>query len=314
MTGPATSVILLLALAALGFLTVLTVAGELVRYRLGPHRTDPGVESFMTRVHSWWGLVILFTLALLAGRWGVIALFAFAAFAALREFITFSAKSRADHPALAAAFFLVLPSQFLLLALGDTALFSIFVPVYAYLLLPLLSALRNDPRRFLERISEAQWALMICVYAMSHVPALLGLPLPGGPDAGLLLIVFLVATVQIAELGDVFFGRAYGRHRIAPAVSPRTWEGVGAAIVLAMAMAALFHWITPFGPLGAALMAAASSATALAGGLILSTIKREKGIRDWSHLIPGHGGILDQWAGTAFAAPVFYYLTRAVLT
>jgi phosphatidate cytidylyltransferase len=59
-------------------------------------------------------------------------------------------------------------------------------------------------------------------------------------------------------------------------------------------------------------MAAAAALAGLAGTIVLIAIKRDKGVQDWSHLIPGQGGILDQLAGVLFAAPVFYHLTRLV--
>jgi phosphatidate cytidylyltransferase len=58
------------------------------------------------------------------------------------------------------------------------------------------------------------------------------------------------------------------------------------------------------------LMASAAAAAALAGTLVLAAIKRERGVRDWSHLIPGQGGVLDQWGGVFFAAPLFYHLAH----
>ena len=104
-------------------------------------------------------------------------LFAFAAFAALREFATYTAKAREDHAMLALAFFVILPLQFLWVAIGARGLFTVFIPVHVFLLLPLLAALRGSPHRFLARVAETQWALMVCVYCASHVPALMTLRL-----------------------------------------------------------------------------------------------------------------------------------------
>ena len=79
----------------------------------------------------------------------MIVLFAFASFTALREFITLTVHARGDHLALAAAFFVVLPVQYYLIWIDWYGLYSIFIPVYAFLLLPIVAALRGDTRRFL---------------------------------------------------------------------------------------------------------------------------------------------------------------------
>lgn len=217
--------IVVLTLAAFAILLALTLFVEVLRMRAPDGADLPGVEVFMTRIHSWWAMIILFSLALLTGLTGVVVLFAIAAFAALREFYTFSDKSRADHPALVAAFFVILPAQFLFVWLGWSGLFAIFIPVYAFLLLPVVQVLRGDAQRFLIRVAETQWGLMICVYCTSHVPALMTLPLPGDTGRGVLLIAFLVIAVQGSELLDFYIGRRFGKRRVAPALSPKTWEG-----------------------------------------------------------------------------------------
>lgn len=303
--------IMLLALGAGGILLALTIFAEVLRARSTP---GPMVETFATRVESWWAMVILFALALLIGPLGIVLLFAFASFAALREFATFAAKSRADHLTLALGFFVVLPLQFMFVFMDWPGLFTVFIPVYAFLLLPVISVLRGAPERFLMRTAEIQWGLMVCVFALSHIPALMRLHVPGGEGREILLIAFLIVVVQAGDLLDFFFGRRLARrqmgHRIVPGLSPKTWEGAALGIASAALIGFAISWITPFGPLGAALMAGIASATGMAGNLVLTAIKRDKGVKDWSHLIPGQGGYLDQLDSVIFAAPVFWHLTH----
>lgn len=298
--------ILVLFTGAFAALVTMTLIGEGLRLRRPGAR---GVEIFMTRVHSWWSMVILFTLALLLGRTGIALLFGFASFAALREYYTLADKARADHLTLAAAFFVVLPLQYVAVWTGAAGIAGVLIPVYAFLLLPALTALRGDPQRFLVRISEAQWGLMIGVYCISHVPLLLALDIPDHAGRGVLLVAFLVMVVQASDLVDFFAGRRFGRRRIVPGLSPKTWEGAAIGVAAAGLLGFLLAPITPFGPLGAVVMALTISAIGKAGNLVLTAIKRDKGIRDWSHLIPGHGGVLDQLDSVIFAAPVFYHLT-----
>ena len=299
--------ILLLILGTAAVLTALTVTAETLRARVPAGRRVQGVESFAARVRGWWAMAILLALALLLGRAGVVLLFALAAFAALREFATYTAKAREDHLALALAFFAALPLQFLFVGLGYPGLFTIFIPVYVFAGFSVLAALRGSPTRFLPRVAETQWALMICVYGASHVPALMTLPLE---DGGTLLIPFLVLAVQGGEIAESVAGRSLRGRRIAPQLSPRNWWGAGAGVGAAALVGLLLSWLTPFGPQGAMLMAVLASGAGLAGTLVLAAIKRERGVRDWSHLIPGQGGVLDQWGGAFFAAPLFYHLTH----
>jgi phosphatidate cytidylyltransferase len=312
MTSQTTFDILLLTFGVLVLLALLTLLGEILRARLPHGETSPVVETFMTRVHSWWTIVILLSLAVLSGKIGILLLFAFASFAALREFFTYAYKRRADHLSLALGAFVILPLQYLFVGLGWTGLYTVFIPVYAFLLLPIVSALRGDPKRFLVRVAEMQWGLMICVYCVSHVPALMSLGMPDGSDRSVLLIVFLVMVVQVGDLFDYYAGRRFGRRKIAPGLSPKTVEGAATGILAAALIGAALSWITPFGPPGAAVMAALASTAGMFGSLVFAAIKRDKGVKDWSHLIPGQGGFLDQLDSVIFAAPVFYHVMHLV--
>ncbi|MDP5359964.1 MAG: phosphatidate cytidylyltransferase, partial [Paracoccaceae bacterium] len=147
----------------------------------------------------------------------------------------------------------VLPLQYVFVGLGWTGLFTVFIPVYAFLLLPMISALRGDPKRFLVRVAETQWALMIAVFCVSHVPALMSIDIDGYGDRSVLMIAFLVMVVQFGDLLEYFFGRRIGRTKIAPGLSPKTWEGLVMGVLSAMIIGATLNWITPFGVIGAAL-------------------------------------------------------------
>ncbi|NBD28657.1 MAG: phosphatidate cytidylyltransferase [Alphaproteobacteria bacterium] len=308
-----TTDILLLFLGTCGLLLALTLVGEFLRARYGPGGDNPVIETYMTRVHSWWAMVLLVSLALLTGKIGVLVLFGFASFAALREFLTLTYKRQADHMTLALAFYVVLPLQYLFVGLGWQGLYTVFIPVYAFLLLPIVSALRGDADKFLARVAETQWGLMIAVYCASHVPALMQLQFAGFPiDRGVLLIAFLVMVVQFGDLLDFFFGRRIGRTQIIPGLSPKTWEGMICGTACAMLVGAGLAWLTPFGVAGAMLMAGAASLSGHFGALVFAAIKRDKGVKDWSHLIPGQGGFLNQLDSVLFAAPVFYHLSHLV--
>ena len=308
-----TSDLLTLFAATCGLMAVLTFVGELLRIRAGDD--NPVVLTFMTRLRSWWGMIILFTLALIIGKFGILVLFAFASFAALREFLTLTSKRRADHLSLALAFFVVLPLQYIFIALDWQGLYTVFIPVYAFLLLPIVSVMRGNSERFLVRVAETQWALMITVFCMSHVPALLTIQIEGYPaDRGILLIAFLIMVVQSGDLLDFFFGRRFGKTRIIPEISAKTWEGMAGGVISATIIGGLLAWMTPFSILGAMGMAAIASLVGCFGNMVFAAIKRDRDVKDWSHLIPGQGGFIDQLDSVIFAAPVFYHITTLIWT
>jgi phosphatidate cytidylyltransferase len=288
-----------------------TLVGQALSRR-GGGVPNPVVDNLNQRIRAWWAMVILIGIAFVFGKPGVILLFAFASFTALREFITLTETRRGDHYALVVAFFVILPAQYMLVALDWYGLYSIFIPVYAFLFLPIIAAFRADTTRFMERIAVAQWALMLAVFCLSHVPALITLDLPGYEGRRrILLIAFLVIVVQSSDVLQYVFGKLYGRRKIAPNLSPsKTLEGFVGGVSAATLIGAGLWWITPFSIWQAGMMALVICLMGFLGGLVMSAIKRDRGVKDWGQMIEGHGGVLDRLDSVVFAAPVFFHLTR----
>jgi phosphatidate cytidylyltransferase len=143
------------------------------------------------------------------------------------------------------------------------------------------------------------------------VPALLYLSIPGYQGGNVGLIAFLVVVVQLSDVMQYVCGKLFGRRRIAPGVSPsKTVEGFAGGIGTAVLVGAALWWITPFSPWQAAALALVASLMGFLGGLVMSGIKRDRGVKDWGHLIPGHGGFIDRLDSVIFAAPVFFHLVR----
>ena len=280
-----------------------------IRCRGGPRQAV--IANLNARIRAWWVMIAMATAALLAGRTAVILLFALLSFLALREFVTLAAVHGSDHSALLAAFFVALPVQYYLVAIGWYGLFCIFIPVFGFVSLPILAALSADPRNFLSRAAETQWGLMTCVYCISHVPALLMLEIPGYANRSVVLLVFLVAVAQSSDVLQYVWGKLLGRRKIAPELSPsKTAEGFLGGVASAVLLGALLTPITPFRPGQAAAMGMVITLMGSLGGLVMSAIKRDLGVKDWGHTIPGHGGILDRLDSICFSAPMFFHLTR----
>lgn len=274
-------------------------------------RDDPTLANLTARINAWWVMVAAIGAAFWIGPTGIVVLFALASFFALREFVTLAPTRPGDHVALVVAFFLVLPLQYFLVAKQWYGMFVIFIPVYVFLFLPIFAALGKDTERFLERSAKLQWGLAIAVYCVSHVPALLMLDIPGYEGRNALLLFFLVFVVQVSDVLQYVWGKLFGRHKVAPSLSPsKTVEGLVGGVLSASALGAALWWITPFTPWQAAGLALAVTAMGFLGGLVMSAIKRDQGVKDWGRMIEGHGGMLDRLDSVCFAAPVFFHLVR----
>jgi phosphatidate cytidylyltransferase len=272
---------------------------------------SPVIDNLNARINAWWVMVGVLGGAFWLGHGAVILLFAAISFFALREFITLTPTRGGDYPALVAAFYCVLPVQYLLIADDWYGLFAIFIPVYVFLLLPILASLGGDTTGFLERAAKVQWGMMIAVFCISHVPALLTLDIPGFAGRNLLLIAWLVLVVQISDVLQYVCGKLFGKRKIAPQLSPsKTVEGFAGGIALATLVGASLFWITPFDFWQAALIALVVTLLGFFGGLVMSAIKRDRGVKDWGHMIEGHGGMLDRLDSVCFAAPIFFHLLR----
>ncbi len=294
-------------------LAVATTVGRVLRLRLAEGVSSSVIDNLNARIDAWWAMVIAVGLAFLGGKAGVMVLFGLLSLLALREFVTLTYTRRSDHLALALAFYIALPVQYALIWIEWYGLFSIFIPVYGFLILPIVAALRADPTRFFDRIAAVQWALMLAVFCLSHVPALLTLHIPGYEGRQLLLIAFLVIVVQSSDVLQYVWGKLLGRHKIAPTLSPsKTWEGFIGGVLSASLLGAALWWITPFSMLEAGLIALMVNLMGFFGGLVMSAIKRDHGVKDWGHLIAGHGGVLDRLDSVLFSAPVFFHVVRYV--
>lgn len=297
-----------------GVFATLTLASGIaawLRWRLAPGASTATVDNLSARIKAWWVMIGLLALAFWIGPLGVIWLFAFISFQSLREFISLTYTRRGDHHALLWIFFFFLPLQYFLIGINWYGLFSILIPVYAFLLLPIASSLGEDTTRFLERAAKVQWGLMICVYSLSHVPALMTLDIPGYEGRNALLIVFLILTVQSSDVFQYVWGKLFGKHKLSAAISPsKTVEGLVGGVLTSTAVGAALWWMTPFLPWQAALMALAINIMGFFGGFVLSAIKRDRGVKDWGHMIEGHGGMLDRVDSISFSAPIFFHLIR----
>ena len=306
---------LLLVGGIVALLALASLITAVLKSRQPAGTLNPVIANLDARVRAWWVMVSIFSAALFTGGLGSVILFALTSFFALREFLTLTPTRPADHRALFWAFFVVVPLQYVLVAQRWYGAFAIFIPVYVFLFIPIRCAVGGDARHFLERTAKIQWALMVCVYCVSHVPALLMLDIPGFSGANARLVLFLVLIAQLSDVLQYVWGKLFGRHKIAPVLSPsKTWEGFLGGILSASAVGTALWWATPFNPWQAAALSLVITIMGFFGGLVMSAIKRDRGVKDYGNLIEGHGGVMDRIDSICFAAPVFFHLVRYYFT
>ena len=293
-----------------GVLLFASIVGGMLAWR-ADGKPNAVIENLNARIKAWWVMAALIGIALWSGKTATVLLFAFVSFVALREYATLSPTRRGDHWALVVSFFIILPFQYFLVWIQWYGLFTILIPVHMFLILPLLEALSGDTRQFMQRTATVQWGLMLTVYCISHVPALLFLEIPGYEGRNAFLIVFLILVVQSSDVLQYVWGKLFGKHKIAPRLSPsKTLEGFVGGVASATALGAAMWWITPFSPWQAALLALVINLMGFVGGLVMSAIKRDRGVKDWGALIEGHGGMLDRVDSVCFSAPIFFHVVR----
>jgi len=291
----------------------LLLAASLVGSVLRRRRADGGpselVDTLNARIKAWWWMTLALAVASALGTAGVIVLFAFVSFLCLREYVSIAYTRRTDHWALALAFFFFLPLQYVLVGWRWFEVYVVLIPVYGFLTLPAFAALSSDTTRYFERAAKVLAALVTCVYCVSYVPALMTLRIAGFEDGGLLLIAWLVLVVQVSELLQHVWSRLFGRHLVAPALSPtRTLEGVIGGVASAGVLGAALSWLTPFAAAQAAGVAVVCAIMGSFGSIAWLAVKRDRGIRDWGTILERHGGMLDRLDSVIFAAPVYFHI------
>jgi phosphatidate cytidylyltransferase len=294
-----------------GLLVVATVVAWLIG------RLRPGLDlgEVKLRIRSWWVMAAVFALAMVLSRAVSLVFFAFVSFLALKEYLSLIPTRRADRGVLFWAY-LAIPLQYWWIADAWYGMFIIWIPVYVFLFLPLRMVLIGETPGFLRAVGTLHWGLMTTVFSISHVAYLLVLPVAARPSAaglavaGPSLVLFLVVLTQLNDVAQFLWGKALGRLKVVPTVSPgKTVEGfvggVGTTLLLALLLA---PWLTPLSRWQAVAAGLIIGVAGFIGDVVISALKRDLGIKDSGTLLPGHGGILDRIDSLTYTAPLFFHL------
>ncbi len=261
------------------------------------------------RVRSWWFMVAIFTIAMVIDRVISTVFLGLVAYLALKEYLSLIPTRRIDRFVLLWAY-LAIPMQFYWAHTGYYGMFIVFIPVWMFLFFPVLMALIGETKGYLGAVGTLSWGLMMTVFGLSHTAMLLGLDLAmpkaaGGPG----LLLFLVVATQFNDVAQFTCGKLTGRRPIVPTISPKkTWEGfLGGLAATTLLAAVMGPYLTVMDWRWSAAAGAMIAAAGFCGDITISAMKRDLGVKDASHLIPGHGGILDRVDSLTYTAPLFFH-------
>ena len=294
-------------------LSVLLLASGISRClarRIPEGANSPAIDNLIQRINAWWVMFLLLVGVSCFGLPGLCLLFAFVSLFCLREWIALVPAHKNDRSLLFFCFFGMIPLLYGLLAMGnvDAPLPVMFLAAW---LIPLWTALTGITDSYVHRVSQMIWGIILTLVCVCCIPALLLLDIPGYEGENLKLVLFLILVTEMSDVLQYVYGKLMGKHPIAPVLSPnKTREGLIGGGATAVLLGALLHPITPFTWYQATLFALLIVSSGFLGGLCLSAVKRNNGIKDFGALIKGHGGMLDRMDSLCFSAPAFFYLVK----
>lgn len=294
------------------FLIGASTIGALIKFKVG---NNPVIINLNQRINAWWIMIIFCLPAIYLGLTSICVFFALISFFSLKEFfnVANTDQSHSDKFSIKLCFFLIIPIQFFLIWYDWYGLFSIFIPVYIFFCISLFAIFTQNTQNFLQRISTIQWAVMLCIYGISHIAAIYQLKIPNFNKNAEIILFFLIVA-QISDVFQYIFGKIFGKHSLS-AISPnKTWEGLILGGLSASIVGYFLRFLTPFIGYKAWLLAILIVITGFFGGLILSAVKRSLNSKDWGNTIPGHGGFLDRVDSLALSAPIFFHVVRYFYT
>lgn len=291
-------------LLLLGLLIVATV---IMRLKVKRH-PERDYSELALRTYSWWGMIGLVVLVLLLGQKATTIFFAFLSFLALKEFYSITPLRVVDRRLVFWAY-LAIPIQYYFAYIQWYGMFIIFIPVYMFLFLPVRSVIIGETEGITKSNAIIQWSLMLAVFSLSHIAYLTTLGRIH-PSAGFMgLVLFLLFSTQINDVGQYMTGKLWGKRKIIPKVSPnKTWAGfIGGLVITTLSSMILAPYLTQLTLKQGLVIGVIIGISGFFGDVVLSSLKRDIGIKDSGYLIPGHGGILDRIDSLMYTAPLFFH-------
>lgn len=294
--------------------------GSIIRFAtLRTEATDKHAGR-LGSLRTWWILLGLVLLSSAIGPWGVIVLLAFGGSLALDEYLSISMPDL--NPTIRRCWIgLVIGSNYLLIGCFPQFDYRTLVPLLIVWSLVVPHLISDSPKQYLDHVGHALWGSLVVVWGVSHAAWMVSREMPLDDLATrvgwFLVLVFLTEFNDIAQ---ALVGRAIGKHRILPRVSPnKTWEGFLAGMSATIVLAGLLQWLLQLAPLRTTEVASVCSIPTMLGAgavialsgfvgdLNMSCVKRDVGVKDGSKLLPGQGGMIDRLDSLSFTAPAFLW-------
>ncbi len=274
---------------------------------LRPRKPDLWKEIGL-RIAAWIGIAVVLIGALWLGRVWWIVVLGVLGILVMREYVR-AVGLWADRGILTVLYLFVValhvvawwPYPNFFPIQGWYGLFQV-LPMWGIVALTLVPILRGSADKMLQKLALSIFGMVYFGWFLGHASFMVNLSHGTGP---VLWLAFLVAVNDVAAF---IAGKLFGKHRLRARLSPgKTIEGSIGSLLVVVAVGTAMHAYVPFPMWGAALVAALVSLCAVLGDLTTSVIKRDLGIKDWSHALPGHGGFLDRTNSLIYAAPVFFH-------
>ncbi|MCQ2211446.1 MAG: phosphatidate cytidylyltransferase [Paludibacteraceae bacterium] len=303
---PTQSDAVILVISIILITLLIASAALFIVHKIAPEKN---IKELVERTKSWWIMCGIFFGSIFINNEIAYIFLAMLSFWAFRELYSVLGFRSADRSAILLAL-LAIPIQYALAYIKWYGCFIIFIPVVMFLILPMILVIKEDTHRITKSMSLIQWTLMLSVFGISHLAFLLSLPdLEGFESGGRGLLLFLVFLTEMNDIMQFCWGKMFGKHKILPSVSPnKTVEGFVGGVISTTIIGYFLRFLTPLSPVYAILVSFVIAITGFAGDVVISAIKRDKGIKDMSNAIPGHGGIFDRIDSLSYTAPAFFHL------
>lgn len=214
--------------------------------------------------------------------------------------------------------YLMIPFQFIFIWLNWYGMAIVFIPIYIFLTIPLFLILSKEPQGYLKSVAVLYWAMIASVFCLSHIAMLFTLPVDNQNHTfnAISLIFYLLFLTEINDVLQYVWGKTLGKkmlkNKILPTISPnKTLAGfIGGVISTTIIAYFTSRYFTPFNHLESIGLGLIISMGGFVGDVCMSAIKRDLGVKDYSSLLPGHGGILDRVDSLIYTAPLFFHYLR----
>ena len=280
--------------AMTAFLTAATGTVHVFRTRFSSETW----QNLRLRIWTWWWILGIVAACLATGPVGVTALYLLMIFFGTRELAPLAGATIPAHrlrtllisaAAVCALTWTLFPHLAPALPIGGFALCTV---------LPLLTL---APAQFLGSAGLLMWLFLALPFALSTI-----IPLA---DKSTSLVLSLLIFTGLNDVGQYIFGKLFGKHRVAPSISPaKTWEGLlGGVLVSTTLSVVCLPRMLGLSPGRCAVVGISLALGGFIGDLMFSALKRSVGIKDFSNLLPGHGGMLDRIDSLCLTSPLFLF-------